>query len=85
MTDDLEALAKSLTEAHKKAILRAAGPGVHRAGDLYPGKGHLMAQGFLRESPIFERYFHWGYLAYRLTPLGKELALRTYLQERERG
>ena len=57
----------------KPSISRYANPVHYRAGDLFPGEGKIMAQGWLRESPLIERYHHAGYLAYRLSPTGNSV------------
>ena len=77
---DVKALADGLTEAQRWAVTNCVGRAV-RAGKLFPGYGKIAAQGWLRETDLIERYFHAGYLAYRLTDLG--LAVRAELARRK--
>ena len=69
---DAARIASSLSESQRRAVTRSFSRTV-RAGHLFPGLGKIEAQGWLRETDLFERYFHSGYLAYRLTPLGEQV------------
>lgn len=73
-------LAGRLTKAQREAIIcdHRRHP---RAGDLFPGQGNIMGQTWLRSNPLFERYFHGGYFAYRLTPLGQQVRAHLLTQE----
>lgn len=66
---EAERIAARLTEAQRRAVLFPLSK-IARAGDLFPGEGKMAAQGWLRETCLFASYYHSGYLAYRLTPLG---------------
>ena len=90
MTPDLEKLAARLTDAQRRAIIRcktAFGPRGgfihHRAGDLFPGEGRIMAVQWLRSNPLFQRYMQSGHYAYRLTYIGETMC--AHLESRTRG
>lgn len=76
-------IAGRLSEAQRRAVVRQGLPKVIRAGDLFPGRGQEMAATWLKETPLFERYYHTGYMAYSLTLLG--LQVRAHLTNKGEG